>query len=114
MCVLVEWLQGQLQARQWSNNELARQAGLSSSGVSQVMTGVKKPGLKFCFGVAEALNEPPEKVLRLAGFLPKVPARDEEIEEIAYHYSRMAPAAQKHFRIIARALGDARLRGGEE
>ncbi len=112
MSAFVEWIEEQVRARRWSNSELARQAGLSAGGISMVLNGKQKPGLQFCFGVAQAFNEPPEKLLRLAGFLPSRPARDEELEEIAYFYSQMTPEAQEHFRIIARAFARGRLPGG--
>jgi len=105
----VRWLEAELHDRHWSNNELARQAELSSASVSQVMTGRQQPGLDFCRGVAEALNVPPERVFRLAGLLPPKPQRDEVIDEILFYYDQMTPQAQAHLRMIARAFAE----GGE-
>jgi transcriptional regulator with XRE-family HTH domain len=104
---LAEWLADEVRARRWSYSELARQAGLSPAGISQVMSGRNNPGLQFCFGVARALDEPPEKVLRLAGFLPLRAERDEALEEIVHHYARMTPEGREYFRLIARAMGNA-------
>jgi transcriptional regulator with XRE-family HTH domain len=107
MSALVDWLGDELHGRRWNYSELARQAGLSAASVSQVMSGRQNPGLQFCFGVAGALDEPPEKVLRLAGFLPLRPERDEALEEILFHYARMTPEGREYFRLIARAMGNA-------
>jgi hypothetical protein len=71
-----------------------------------VVSGQQGPGLQFCLGVAEALGEPPERVLRRAGYLPHRPALDQLIEEIVYCLDRMTPEAQTHFVRIARALAD--------
>jgi transcriptional regulator with XRE-family HTH domain len=116
MDAFIRWLEGELHQRNWSYNELARQAGLSSASVSQVMTGRQKPGLDFCRGVAEALNVPPERVFRLAGLLPPRPQRDDVIDEILFYYDQMTPQAQAHLRVIARAFaeGGGRIGEGEE
>jgi transcriptional regulator with XRE-family HTH domain len=103
---LVEWLADEVRARRWSYSELARQAGLSPAGVSQVMSGRNNPGLQFCFGVAQALDVPPERVLRLAGFLPPTSGHDEKIEEILHYFSKMTAEEQEYYRRIGRALAE--------
>ena len=109
MSEFVDWLTTELRDEGWSYNELARRAGLSSGGVSLVMTQRQRPGLEFCRGVARALDEAPERVLRLAGLLPRRSEKDESIEQILFYYDQMTPHAQRHFRQIARALSQ----GGE-
>jgi transcriptional regulator with XRE-family HTH domain len=104
MSEFLAWLEEALSERQWNYSELARQAGVSPAAVSQVFSGRQKPGLQFCFGVAEALGEPPERVLRLAGYLPLKPEIDETLEEILYLYRRMTPEARAYLRVIARAF----------
>ncbi len=111
MSAFVKWLEENVRERKWNYSVLAREADLSPAAISQVMSGKYKAGLQFCFGVAQALDEPPEKVLRLAGFLPPKPALDEEAEEIWHYYERMTPAGRRHFRAIARALAEGKLRG---
>jgi hypothetical protein len=54
--------------------------------------------------VAQALDKPPEWVLRVAGLLPAREDGDEAVEEIVHYYGRMTPAAREHFRVIARVL----------
>ena len=106
MSEFVKWVRGELRERGWSSSELARRSGLSSSAMSVVMTGQQRPGLQFCLGVAQGLDEPPEKLLRLAGFLPIRSARDGRIDEILHCYDRMRPEAQEYFVRIARALAE--------
>lgn len=65
-----EWLNEERNKRGWTQNELARRAGMTSSGVSQVITRRTFPGPEFCRGVARALGVPPERVFRKAGLLP--------------------------------------------
>ena len=106
MSELVDWLGAELRQRGWSQTELGKRAGLSRAAVSMVMTGQQGPGLQFCLGVAEALDEPPESVLRLAGFLPHRSVRDQLLEEIVFCFDRMTPEARRYFVRIARALAD--------
>lgn len=107
MSELVKWLKGRLREDGWSYNELARRAGLSSGGISIVMTQRQNPGVEFCRGVARALGEPPEKLFRLAGLLPPRSENEEQVDEILFYYDKMTPQAQEHFRQIARALAQA-------
>jgi transcriptional regulator with XRE-family HTH domain len=76
---LVKWLTKQVEERGWTYNELGRRAGLSSGHISLVTTERQKPGYEFCVKIAQALQQPPEKVLRLAGLLPDLPGPEEDI-----------------------------------
>lgn len=76
MSKFVIWLNQQVDERGWTFNELGRRAGLSSGHISMVTTERQNPGYDFCIKVANALDEPPEKVLRIAGLLPPLPTGD--------------------------------------
>lgn len=49
------------------------------------MTGRQNPGLDFCLKVAQALDETPDRVLRLAGLLPPLAGSlgEAELQEMA-------------------------------
>ena len=64
-----DWLREQLNARGWSQNELARRAGVTSAAVSYVMTELRAPGPEFCRGVARALGIPEIIVFVEAGLM---------------------------------------------
>ncbi len=84
------WLTQEINQRSWSHSELARQSGLSQAAVSNVLSGDRRAGADFCVKIAQALQEPPEKILRIAGILPTVPKKDSaslEIEEITRNLS---------------------------
>lgn len=103
MSEFINWLNRELEEKGWGYNELARRAGLSSGGVSHVMTGRQNPGYEFCIKAARAVGEPPEKILRLAGHLPPRPTQVIEEDE-AIDIIRQLPAQ-------ARASALAMLRG---
>lgn len=66
----VEWLQAELDKRQWNQSDLARAGGMTPGQVARVMAGTRGFGKDFLAGVATALNLPVEYVFRKAGWLP--------------------------------------------
>lgn len=64
------WFESELKRRGLTHNEIARQAGLSQTAVSNVIAGSRKPGAAFCVKVAAAFELPPVNLLALAGILP--------------------------------------------
>jgi len=66
----IQWLIDELNERDWSMNELARRAGVTSGAISLVMSMQRKPGPELLLGIAQALQLPPETVFRKAGIFP--------------------------------------------
>lgn len=85
------WLSGELERRKWSQRELARQAGVSQTFISQVLSGDAHPSVPFCHKIAAALGEAPEKVLRLAGILPTSTGGDDSIVQEITEIARSLP-----------------------
>lgn len=98
------WLSEELERRKWSQGQLARQAGISRSFISMVLSGDANPSVSFCHKVAHALGEAPEKVLRLAGILPTAPASEDEqtLKEIVDIVKNMNPENQQDLLNYAR------------
>ena len=67
------WLASEIKHRGWSMSELGRRAGYSQSQISNVVNGVANPSADFVIAVADALEQPPETLLRLSGHLPRIP-----------------------------------------
>jgi len=80
------WLSQELDRRDWSHRELARQMETSQSYVSRVIKGENPPSVNFCHRVAKVLDESPEKLLRLAGIIPPAapvqPSDDSTLQEV--------------------------------
>ncbi len=74
-----EWIEQELESREWRQADLARVMGSSEGMVSMVLRGERKPGPDFCNGIARAFAVPPETVFRLAGLLPALPEEDDEL-----------------------------------
>jgi len=91
-----EWLNNELKARDWSQADLARAAGLTRSTINGVVTGTRGAGTEFCNAIAHAFKIPPEEVFRIAGLLPPKEDDDEKLrEEMNYKISQLPPDLQE-------------------
>jgi transcriptional regulator with XRE-family HTH domain len=81
METLVEWLEVELAKRAWKPADLARAAHLPDATISNILNFNRKAGSDVCNAIAKALDEPPEKIFRLAGILPPLPPPVEEERE---------------------------------
>ena len=84
-----DWLLNEIRARNISQSELARMAGVTRAAVSDVVTGRRLPGKVMVNGVARALSLPPEQVFRAAGILPPSVGVDAEVERIVHEASKL-------------------------
>ena len=83
MTNLVEYLEDELVSRSWRPADLARAANLPDATISHILNGNRRAGPEGCNALAQALDEPPEKIFRLAGLLPSVaPAVEDEREAV--------------------------------
>ena len=93
---LIVWLSAELEKRHWSQRELARQSGISQALVWQVLAGDVTPSADFCIKVAQGLNEPPEKLLRLAQILPPaLSENDPTLQDLVDMVRNMPPEKRK-------------------
>lgn len=65
-----QWLQRQLQRRQWSQAEFSRRAGVSGTSISHWIGGRTMPDAESCDKIAEALFVARDEVLAWAGLRP--------------------------------------------
>ena len=92
----IPWLLEELHKRSWRPADLAHRAGLSTGSLSNVLSGNRRAGPDICNAVARALDEPPEKVFRLAGLLPELPGPDDElINEVTETFKRLTPEKRR-------------------
>lgn len=59
MLLNVEYLQGLLREKGWSERNLARKSGLSSATISRVMSGKRGAGARTMSGIRKAFPEEP-------------------------------------------------------
>jgi transcriptional regulator with XRE-family HTH domain len=93
----VQWLEIELEKRNWSPSELARRTKLSTAAFSHIFTGKRKPGIDMCRAIAKAFKLPPETVYRQAGLLPPNKEGSPDYDELKYWFEMMTPNEQEEF-----------------
>jgi transcriptional regulator with XRE-family HTH domain len=91
MTTLVDYLEEQLQRRSWRPADLARAAGVPDATISHILNGSRRAGPEVCNAFARALDEPPEKIFRMAGLLPPVQHSVEEEREAVFILRTLPP-----------------------
>jgi transcriptional regulator with XRE-family HTH domain len=90
------WLLQELKNRSWRPTDLARRAGLSTGSLSNMLNGNRRAGPDMCKAIAQALGEPPERVFRVAGLLPPLPAAEDELfYELLETFQRLPPEKRR-------------------
>jgi transcriptional regulator with XRE-family HTH domain len=89
------WLNIQLDAKGWSDYQLAKKAGIAHSVLSKARSGVRPIGWDACVSIAEALDLPPELVLQEAGHLPERKNAGPTLEEANFKLSKLPEWQQK-------------------
>lgn len=85
------WLNQELTRLGWSQGRLSKHSGISRPLISQVLLGDVNPSADFCIKVAQALNESPEKLLRIASILPAIPASEDATLQELMELARSMP-----------------------
>lgn len=77
---------------------------MATSTISMIFSEQSKPGWDFCLAIANALGEPPEKVFRLAGLLPRVAGNEDEqiAKELMEIFRNLSPQDQQDVLDFAR------------
>lgn len=70
------------EGRPWSQNELARRAGVSSGALSMIINGKVQPKAQTLIQIANALNIDSEPLLKMAGLLELAGVIDESETKI--------------------------------
>ena len=83
------WLLQEIESRGWNQAELHRKSGLSRTVISDVLSNKVSPGYEFCIAVGKALHVPGDHIMRIAGLLPPLPERTQQIEQLIYLFERL-------------------------
>ena len=65
----VEFVNSEMQSREWSRADLSRKSGIAAPQITRVLNREQNPGELFCKGIARAFNVPEEDIFRRAGIL---------------------------------------------
>lgn len=93
-----DWLSKELKKREWNQSDLARRAGVTRGGISNLLNNVRNPGPEILEGIAKALDYPPTVVFRKAGLLPKEEEYNPTNEELLHLYNQLDENEQEEIR----------------
>lgn len=102
----MDWLQGELDKRNWSSYELTKRARLSHSVMSKARNDKQPLGYDACIRIAKALELPATLVLQKAGLLPESPLEnpDPELDEMAFLFEQLSEEDRTRIISIARTF----------
>lgn len=86
---LPEWLQDKIDEKGMSAADLARKSRVSQGQISRLLSGGRGVSELSLRAIAEALSIPPEVAFRVAGFLPPIPPRTEQHQQLTYLFDQM-------------------------
>ncbi len=89
MMELTDFIQQELKKRGWSQADLARRSGMTTGGISMLLTQTRKPSPDTLNILAKVFNYPPEKLFIIAGLLPKESEASSQKEELLYLFDQL-------------------------
>ena len=104
MSKFTDWLLEEMNAREWSQADLARRSKLSRTAVSNVLSENRKAGAEFCLSVAVAFGIPPEIAFRRAGLLPPVSPEEVNTQVMVFLFRQLGPVDQQQAINFVRSL----------
>ncbi len=82
-----EWLQAEMDKRDWSQSDCARAADLNRAVINKLLNGKCKPQPSTLTAIARAFRIPVETAYRAAGLLPPSADHDDTIEQLTYIFN---------------------------
>lgn len=100
-----EWLQAEMDKRDWSQSDCARAAELNRAVINKLLNGKCKPQPITLAAIARAFKVPVEVAYRAAGLLPPSAEHDDTIEQVTYIFNSIqSPQRRSTAIMLLRAL----------
>jgi transcriptional regulator with XRE-family HTH domain len=68
---LPQWLRNELKKRDWSQVDLSRKTGISTTQIARILSGERGMGVETLVSIANAFGISPITIIRAAGLLPE-------------------------------------------
>lgn len=91
----IRYVEQKMNERRWSQADLAREANMTTSMVSNLLNGKRKVGISTANSLARAFQVPPTEVLSAAGLIPKIPAKTAAEEQLLYMFRQLSENDQE-------------------
>lgn len=103
----IEWMGKELDRRGWIQADFARESGLSTATVSNVLSGKERPGLRFIEGALRAFGYGVADAMFVEiGLRAPEPEETANLREANLRFSQLSGDAQKMILIQMRALAE--------
>jgi transcriptional regulator with XRE-family HTH domain len=79
-----EWLQSEMDKRDWSQSDCARAADLNRAVINKLLNGKCKPQPSTLGAISRAFKIPVETAYRAAGLLPPNADQDDTMEQLVH------------------------------
>ena len=89
------WLLAQMNEKNLSQAQLAKQSGLSRQAISNFINQISVPNPESCVALAKGLGVPDDFVLEAAGHRPPQPNRNPALDEANYKLAQLPEWQQK-------------------
>jgi len=100
-----EWLQSEMDKRDWSQSDCARAADLNRAVINKLLNGKCKPQPSTLGAIAHAFKIPVETAYRAAGLLPPNADHDDTMEQLVHVFkSIQSPQRRSTAVMLLKAL----------
>lgn len=90
----IKYVEQKMNERRWSQADLAREANMTTSMVSNLLNGKRKVGIGTANSLSKAFRVPATEVLAVSGLIPKVPQVTAREEQLLFMFRRMTEDQQ--------------------
>lgn len=90
----INWLERELDKRNWNHSDLARAAGRSYGAISHLTNGLSNPTIGICNDMADAMNIPRKLMRERAGLIEREEGQSDIIDELSYLANLLPEADQ--------------------
>ncbi len=98
-----DWLQEELNKREWSHSELARRCNVAPTQISRIVAGKRGAGPDMCIAIARGLDLPRSTIFQARGWLESN-SQVKNLVNTSAQNSRSSPALDPAALIVAQQL----------
>lgn len=102
----IRYVEQKMNERRWSQADLAREANMTTSMVSNLLNGKRKVGISTVNSLSKAFRVPATEVLAAAGLIQKIPEKTAAEERLLYMFRQMDERTRETFLNYADFLVD--------
>jgi transcriptional regulator with XRE-family HTH domain len=96
---LPHWLRSEIKKREWSQVDLSRKTGISTTQIARILSGERGMGVETLVSIANAFGISPITIIRAAGLLPEG-SDNASFDDWQFLLNQLPPEEQEEVRKI--------------